>query len=150
MLQLLNLVTLGLECDAPVVVSVAELATMSGMAVEMVRGMLDWLVDRRYLVLDDAVDGRMRLWVNPSVAFAGGSDPRPAAARYEFPYITCHEGGTAADEPVRHLPYDAACWEYICQENRGQFFADPPMFPFGCPAHGDLLPDAHQEPEPLR
>lgn len=72
------------------------------MMVEAVRGMLDWLVNRRYLVLDGAVDGRVRLWVNPSVAFVVGSDPRPAAARHEFPYITC--GGDGVSEAAAGTP----------------------------------------------
>lgn len=113
--------------DAPVRFDFAVQAEELNMSVEELRAGVAWLVKREFLALDGDVDGVARLWVNPALAFAPGTDPRTAAARYRFPYIMPAEGGMAAAEPVIVHSYTPELWQEI-YENQREMFEDPPVF----------------------
>ncbi|MFD5110528.1 hypothetical protein [Streptomyces cinereoruber] len=101
--QMLAMKIAGLsEGEAPTRFDFAVEADELDTSVEKLRVQVAWLVEREVL----ALDGVARLWVNPSLAFAPGADPRTAAARHCFPYITTAEEGLAAAEPViiSHTP----------------------------------------------
>ncbi|MFI9311456.1 hypothetical protein [Streptomyces triculaminicus] len=135
MLRLLIVLVSKLEGDAPVVLDYATEAQNHDTDEETLRARVAWLVEHRYLALDGNVNGVARLWVNPSVAFRPGkTDPRVAAARHRFPYITADDKGMAADQPVHVAEYDDRGWEQVYQLNAAQFEA-PPRFAFGCPLH---------------
>ncbi|MFJ1757343.1 hypothetical protein [Kitasatospora sp. NPDC088134] len=112
-------ITLGylgglLDGDAPVRVDVAAVADDLGRKPEHLVAELGWLADSdRFLHQEGFADGVMRLWLNPAVACDGGTDPRPLAARYRFPYPVLGQGGLSAPEPVRFLEYSAALWEEL-------------------------------------
>ncbi|MFC7979790.1 hypothetical protein ACFUT3_31715 [Streptomyces cinereoruber] len=116
-----------LEGDAPVRFDFAAQAGELGTSVERLRVQVAWLVEREFLALDGDVDGVARLWVNPSLAFAPGTDPRTVAARHRFPYIMTAEKGMAAEEPVVVYPYTPELWEQVYEAQR-KMFEDPPVF----------------------
>ncbi|MEU5431435.1 hypothetical protein AB0H73_38335 [Streptomyces olivoreticuli] len=130
---LLILLYTGLEGDAPLLVDVAAKAEEARTSTEEFRAEVAWLVEHRFLALDGDVGGILRLWVNPSVAFLPGTDPRVAAARHRFPYITSAEGGMRAKEPVVVHPYTPELWEAVYAAQR-DMFEDPPVFSY-CGVH---------------
>ncbi|MFD5891274.1 hypothetical protein ACFWHQ_35650 [Streptomyces sp. NPDC060334] len=130
---ILLLVYTGLQGDKPVLVDFDDLAERVRESVEQVRTEVAWLVEHEFLALDGDVDGVARIWVNPSVAFLPGTDPRVAAARYRFPYIDTAEGGMGAEEPVIVYPYEPEVWNAVYDAQR-EMFEDPPVFR-RCPAH---------------
>ncbi|MET8816440.1 hypothetical protein ABZW47_31120 [Streptomyces sp. NPDC004549] len=116
-----------LKGDAPVCFDFAAQAEELGKSEEELRAQVVWLVEREFLALDGDVDGVARLWVNPALAFAPGTDPRAAAARYRFPYVRLAEKGMAAAEPVVVYPYEPELWEQVYEAQR-EMFEDPPVF----------------------
>jgi hypothetical protein len=81
----------------------------------------------------------VRLWLNPSIAFlAGVTDPRVAAARHRFPYITTDPKGRAAEGPVHVAECDERGWEELYRQN-AKDWENPRSMPFGCPLHGVRL-----------
>jgi hypothetical protein len=134
MLTPLMLIVTQLEGDAPVTLDLEAHAADRDSTLENVRDEVSWLVKQQFLALDGQTSTRARLWVNPCVAFRAGTDPRPAAARHLFPYITCDERGMAAQEPVHVCPYDEQGWQTVYDRNQEQF-ESPPVFPWGCPSH---------------
>lgn len=119
--------------DAPVRFDFAVQAEELEMSEEELRAQVAWLVEREFLALDGDVSGVARLWVNPALAFAPGTDPRAAAARYSFPYIMPAEEGMAAAKPVVVHPYEPELWEQVYEDQR-EMFEDPPVF-FRCEQH---------------
>ncbi|WP_158717908.1 hypothetical protein [Streptomyces sp. NRRL F-2664] len=109
----------SLRDDAPVHLDVVDCAARLACSVQAVLGEAAWLADHRFLARDadtraDApADGVARLWVNPSVTFLPWTDPRVAAARHRFPFITTADMGMAAREPVVIRPYDRAGWHAV-------------------------------------
>ncbi|MFE0777827.1 hypothetical protein [Streptomyces sp. NPDC058861] len=116
-----------LKGDAPLRFDFAIEADELDTSVEKLRTQVTWLVEREFLALDGDVDGVARLWVNPALAFAPGTDPRTAAARHRFPYITTADEGLAAAEPVIVYPYEPELWEQLYEDQR-EMFEDPPVF----------------------
>ncbi|MET9396078.1 hypothetical protein [Kitasatospora sp. NPDC002965] len=93
-----------------------------GRTPEHLLGELQWLAeDRRFLHTEGFVNGVTKTWVNPAVACDGGTDPRPIAARYRFPYPVLAKGGLSAPEPVRFLEYSDRLWDQVYLANRRQF-----------------------------
>ncbi|KJY25363.1 hypothetical protein [Streptomyces katrae] len=131
--MILQLVSWGLDKDGPVLVDVSETAQKAGVSVEYVRTEIAWLVEHEFLALDGDVDGMVRVWVNPAVAFMPGTDPRVAAARHRFPYFDTAEGGMSAEEPVVVYAYEPELWNAVYDAQR-ELFEDPPIFQ-PCPAH---------------
>lgn len=130
---LLLLIYTGLEDDKPVQLDFAAKAEEAGVSVEHLRAEVAWLVEHEFLALDGDVDGVARLWVNPSVGFLPGTDPRIAAARHRFPYYDIAEGGMSAEEPVVFYPYTPELWDAVYDAQQ-DMFEDPPVFN-RCPAH---------------
>ncbi|WP_372412246.1 hypothetical protein [Streptomyces luteireticuli] len=126
-MQILMLLYVGLQGDAPLRVDVAAKAEECGVTTEEFRAEVAWLVEHRFLALDGDVGEVLRLWVNPSVAFLPGTDPRVAAARHRFPYITTAGRGMKAGEPVAVHPYEPGLWEAVYDRQR-DMFEDPPVF----------------------
>jgi len=122
-----------LKGDAPVRFDFAVQAEELGMSEEELRAQVAWLVERGVLVLDGYVDRVARLWVNPALAFVPGTDPRVAAARHRFPYVTPAEEGMAAAKPVVVYPYEPELWEQVYEAQR-EMFEDPPVFSW-CEQH---------------
>ncbi|MFJ4343301.1 hypothetical protein [Streptomyces sp. NPDC088915] len=116
-----------LEADAPVRFDFAAQAEDLETSVKELRAEVAWLVEREFLVLDGDVDGVARLWVNPTLAFAPGTNPQTVAARHRFPYITMGEKETAAEKPVVVYPYTPELWEQVYEAQR-EMFEDPPVF----------------------
>ncbi|MET9954441.1 hypothetical protein ABZ135_23260 [Streptomyces sp. NPDC006339] len=142
MLRLLIILATKLQGDAPVVLDFAAEAENLEIEESTLRELIQWLVDRRYLALDGQVDGVARLWINPAVAFLPRTtDPRVAAARHRFPYITADEKGMASEQPFHVSEYDEHGWEHVYQLNADKF-ENPARFSFGCPIHhrADLRP----------
>ncbi|MDG4857485.1 hypothetical protein P8605_04820 [Streptomyces sp. T-3] len=147
MLPLLMRIVLELEGDAPVLFALQAEAEHHDQTEQQLRASISWLVAHEFLAMDGSADGKIRLWVNPSVAFFAGTDPRLAAARHHFPYIVPDQKGLSADEPVHVQPYRAEGWEGVYQK-QAAMFQDPPAFTWGCPRHdpgndgedGKLLP----------
>ncbi|MFI6690070.1 hypothetical protein [Streptomyces sp. NPDC050485] len=123
----------GLKGDLPVQLHFAAKAEEAGVSAEHLRAEVAWLVEHEFLALDGHVEGVARVWVNSSVAFLPGTDPRVAAARHRFPYFDIAKGGMSAEEPVIIHPYERELWEavYVAQQD---FFENPPVFK-RCPAH---------------
>ncbi|MFE0776932.1 hypothetical protein [Streptomyces sp. NPDC058861] len=116
-----------LEGDAPARFDFAAQAEELDTSVERLRAQVAWLVEREFLALDGDVDGVARLWVNPALAFAPGTDPRTVAARHRFPYIMPAEKGMAAEEPVVAYTYAPELWEQVYEAQR-EMFEYPPVF----------------------
>ncbi|MFC8819028.1 hypothetical protein [Streptomyces rochei] len=133
--DVLDLLSGRLKGSGPVLFDYAHWAGELRVPVPRLREVVAWLVEHEFLSLEGDVDGIARLWVNPSVALAPWTDPRPIAARYRFPYITTAEGGMGAEQPVIVLPYDAAGWEEFYRANL-HMIEDPFCFSSeGCPVH---------------
>ncbi|UUY52360.1 hypothetical protein NRK68_34375 (plasmid) [Streptomyces yangpuensis] len=98
--NVLDILACRLQGGGPVLFEFAHWADELDVPVARLREVVAWLVENQFLALEGDVDGVARLWVNPSVAFTPWSDPRLAAARYRFPYITTAEEGMAAERPV--------------------------------------------------
>ncbi|WP_407842109.1 hypothetical protein ACE1OC_42925 (plasmid) [Streptomyces sp. DSM 116496] len=130
---LLLIVYTALDADKPVQVDFAAKAEEAGVSVEHLRAEVAWLVEHEFLALDGDVDGVARVWVNPSVGFLPGTDPRIAAARHSFPYFDIAEGGMSAAEPVVVYPYKPELWEAVYNAQQ-DLFEDPPVFK-RCSAH---------------
>ncbi|MCM1969424.1 hypothetical protein [Streptomyces sp. G1] len=135
-MRLLILIYTELTDDGPVLLDFAAKAEEARVSVEDLRAEVEWLVEHEFLALDGDVGGVARLWVNPSVAFLPGTDPRVAAARHRFPYIGVAEGGMSAGQPVIVHPYELELWEAVYDAQR-DMFEDPPCFSSdGCAIHG--------------
>ncbi|MFB6634854.1 hypothetical protein ACFCWY_33660 [Streptomyces sp. NPDC056362] len=116
-----------LEGDAPLRLDFAAKAEELDTSMDRLRTQVAWLVKREFLALAGDVDGVARLWVNPSLALAPGTDPRTVAARLRFPYIMTAEEGMAAEEPVIVYPDTPELWEQVYEAQR-EIFEDPPVF----------------------
>ncbi|MGW3521363.1 hypothetical protein [Streptomyces hydrogenans] len=126
--QMLAMKIVGLlKGEAPARFDFAVEADELGTSVEKLRAQVTWLVERKFLALDGDVDGVARLWVNPALAFAPGTDPRTAAARHRFPSIMTAEEGMAAEEPVIVYTYTSELWDQVYEAQR-EMFEDPPVF----------------------
>jgi hypothetical protein len=134
-LQVLIRVVAKLKGDVPVVLDFGAEARDMGLDQAVLEERVTWLVDHRYLALEGPVDGILRLWVNPSVAFLPrATDPRVAAARHRFPYIVTDDEGMASEQPVHVVEYDEQGWERVYRLNVEQI-EDPPRLSYGCPLH---------------
>ncbi|MFE1415555.1 hypothetical protein ACFW6F_32885 [Streptomyces sp. NPDC058746] len=131
--RLLILIYTELSGDSPVLLDFSAKAAEAGVSVEHLRAEVEWLVEHEFLAVDGNFDGVARLWVNPSVGFLLGTDPRTAAARHRFPYIDRAEGGMSAADPVIVHPYEPALWEAVYDAQREKF--DNPPVSRRCPAH---------------
>jgi hypothetical protein len=124
-----------LRGSGPVLFEFAHWAGELQVPIARLREVVAWLIEHEFLALEGDVDGIARLWVNPSVALAPWTDPRPLAARYRFPYITTAEGGMRAEQPVIFQPYNAAGWDEFYQANF-QMLEDPFCYSTaGCLVH---------------
>ncbi|MEU3050356.1 hypothetical protein ABZ705_28280 [Streptomyces sp. NPDC006984] len=133
--DVLDILSGRLEGGRPVLFEFAHWADELRVPVTRLREVVAWLVEHEFLALEGDVDGIARLWVNPSVALAPWTDPRPLASRYRFPYITTAEGGMTAEQPVIVHPYDAAGWDEFYQAHL-HMIEDPFCFSSaGCQVH---------------
>lgn len=132
-LRFLVMICTDLEGDKPIQLDFADKAMEIEVSVEQLRAEVNWFVEHKFLALDGNVDGVARVWVNPSVGFFPGTDPRVAAARHRFPYFQIAEGGMSAEEPVIVHPYEPELWEAVYNAQR-DLFENPPVFNL-CPAH---------------
>ncbi|SEL33340.1 hypothetical protein [Streptacidiphilus jiangxiensis] len=113
---------------------------------DQLRAGLAWLHDHQFIALEGTVDAIARVWVNPAVAVRGGTDPRTAAARHHFPYISVADTGMAAEEPVTFHPYHPDLWEVVYEGNQ-ETFDQSTFLDWQCPRHGQssvyprLVPD---------
>ncbi|MBZ9599551.1 MULTISPECIES: hypothetical protein [Streptomyces] len=115
--DVLMFIARSLRDDGPAHLDLADCAGRLERAVDEVRGEAAWLAEHEFLAWDTGTGtegaGVARLWVNPSVTFLPWTDPRVAAARHRFPFITTADRGMAAEEPVIIRPYDAAGWHTV-------------------------------------
>ncbi|MGK5628452.1 hypothetical protein [Streptomyces sp. URMC 123] len=133
--DVLDILSRHLEGSAQVLFDFTHWAEELEVPVARLREVVAWLVEHQFLALEGDVDGTARLWVNPSVALAPRTDPRPIAARYRFPYITTAERWMHAEQPVIVQPYDAAEWDEFYQAHL-HMIEDPSCYSSaGCPVH---------------
>ncbi|GAA5602400.1 Uncharacterised protein [Streptomyces griseus] len=132
-LRILLMIYTHLEGDKPIQLDFVDKANEIEVSVEQLRAEVDWFIEQEFLALDGNVDGVARVWVNPSVAFFPGTDPRVAAARHRFPYFQPAKGGMSAEEPVVIHPYEPELWEGVYNVQR-ELFENPRVFSF-CPGH---------------
>ncbi|MFC9586791.1 hypothetical protein ACFVJ8_28755 [Streptomyces yangpuensis] len=158
--DVLMFIARSLQDDGPAHLDFADCATRLGCSVTEVRGEAAWLAEHEFLAWGadadadadtDAAGAVARLWVNPSVTFLPWTDPRVAAARHRFPFITTADRGMAAEEPVIIRPYDAGRWHavylrYLETTRTPSLALSPPCCPRGryearChPGHGRARP----------
>ncbi|MFJ6784093.1 hypothetical protein [Streptomyces yangpuensis] len=175
--DVLMFIARSLQDDGPARLDFADCARRLQRSADEVRGEAAWLARHEFLAWDTDTDtdtdtagadagagvgGVARLWVNPSVTFLPWTDPRVAAARHRFPFITTDDRGMAAEEPVIIRPYDAAGWHtvylrYLETTRTPSLALSPPCCPQGryearCRFdHARARPSlARKPPRPLR
>ncbi|MFD5623448.1 hypothetical protein [Streptomyces yangpuensis] len=169
--DVLMFIARSLQDDGPAHLDFVDCARRLERSVDEVRGEAAWLAEHEFLARDadtdtgtgtDAAGGVARLWVNPSVTFLPWTDPRVAAARHRFPFITTADRGMAAEEPVIIRPYDAGSWHrvylrYLETTRTPSLALSPPCCPQGLhearcrSGHARTRPStARKHPRPLR
>ncbi|MFC1405767.1 MULTISPECIES: hypothetical protein [Streptacidiphilus] len=133
MLLLIRLVT-KLRGDAPVALDFDDELVADDSDTDL-RATLTWLHDTRFIALNGMAGRIARLWLSPAVGCMGGTDPRIAAARHSFPYMTIAEDGMAAPQPVTVHEYSPQLWQSVYEQNQ-ESFDSTRFLDYQCPEHG--------------